>query len=48
MLDQFQRLGVSRIQTIVDRDTQELAPFFKALGFQESDARVLVRDMEKK
>ena len=48
VLDQLHRLGVSRIQTIVDHDTQDLAPFFKALGFHESDARVLVRDMEKR
>jgi GNAT superfamily N-acetyltransferase len=44
VLDQLHRLGVSRIQTIVDRETQDLMPFFKALGFQESSARVLVKE----
>lgn len=44
VMDQFHRLGVTRVQTIVDSDTRELAPFFKAMGFTESSARVLVRE----
>lgn len=44
VLDQFQRLGVSRVQTIVEPETEELEDFFKNLGFKESQARVLVRE----
>lgn len=47
VLDQFQRLGVSRIQTIVEPETATLRPFFEALGFKETPARVLVRDLAK-
>lgn len=44
VLDQFQRLGVSRVQTIVEPETEDLEEFFKGLGFKESQARVLVRE----
>jgi GNAT superfamily N-acetyltransferase len=47
VLDQFQRLGVTRVQTIVEPETADLGPYFEALGFKETDARVLVRDMGK-
>jgi GNAT superfamily N-acetyltransferase len=46
VLDQFKRLGVSRIQTIVEPETAELGPYFEALGFRETQARVLVRDLQ--
>ena len=45
VLEQFQRLGVTRIQTIVEPETAQLAPYFKALGFEESPAKLLVRDL---
>lgn len=45
VMDQFHRLGVSRIQTIVEPETERLEDFFKGLGFKESRARVLVREM---
>ena len=44
VLDQFHRLGVSRVQTLVEPETAELEGFFKGLGFKESPAKVLVRD----
>ena len=44
VLDQLHRLGVSRVQTIVEPETSELQPFFETLGFKESRARVLVRE----
>lgn len=44
VLDQFQRLGVGRVQTLVEPETAELEGFFKSLGFKESPAKVLVRD----
>jgi GNAT superfamily N-acetyltransferase len=44
VLDQFQRLGVSRIQTLVEPE-QDLEGYFKALGFVDSPAKVLVRDL---
>lgn len=44
VLEQFHRLGVTRVQTLVEPETAELEPFFKSLGFKESPARVLVRD----
>lgn len=44
VLDQFQRLGIQRLQTIVEPETKNLEDFFKALGFKDSQARVLVRD----
>jgi GNAT superfamily N-acetyltransferase len=47
VLEQFQRLGVTRIQTIVEPETATLRPFFEALGFKETPARVLVRDLGK-
>lgn len=47
VLDQFQRLGVSRIQTIVEPETAELKPYFESLGFKETPAKVLVRDLGK-
>lgn len=43
VLDQFQRLGVTRVQTLVEPETAELEPFFKSLGFQVSPAKLLVR-----
>jgi GNAT superfamily N-acetyltransferase len=46
VLEQFQRLGVTHIQTIVSPETAELKPYFEALGFKESPARVLVRDLK--
>lgn len=45
VLDQFQRLGVTRVQTIVEPETADLGPYFEALGFHATDARVLVRDL---
>lgn len=48
VLEQFQRLGVTRIQTIVEPETSELEPYFKALGFNESPAKMLVRDLAVK
>ncbi len=42
VLDQFHRLGVSRVQTLVEPQTKELEGYFKALGFKESPAKVLV------
>lgn len=44
VLDQFHRLGVSRVQTLVEPETAELEGFFKSLGFKETPAKVLVRD----
>lgn len=44
VLDQFQRLGVTRIQTLVEPETADLEEYFKSLGFKESPARVLVKD----
>ena len=44
VLDQFHRLGVTRIQTIVEPETAKLGDFFRSLGFKDSDAKVLVRD----
>lgn len=44
VLDQFQRLGVGRIQTIVSPETAELEPFFQAMGFKETRSRVLALD----
>jgi len=43
VLDQFQRLGVERVQTLVFPETAELADYFQTLGFKESPAKVLVR-----
>ena len=48
VLDQFTRLGVSRVQTLVEPDTSDLEPYFKTLGFVESPAKVLVRDASGK
>lgn len=45
VLAQFQRLGVTRLQTIVEPETKALEQFFHALGFQDSQAKVLVRDL---
>ena len=45
VLDQFQRLGVTRIQTLVGPKTKELEGYFKALGFDVSPTHVLVRDL---
>lgn len=44
VLDQFHRLGVTRVQTIVEPETAKLGDFFRALGFKESQAKVLVKD----
>lgn len=44
VLDQFHRLGVTRIQTIVEPETARLGEFFQGLGFKESRAKVLVMD----
>lgn len=44
VLDQFHRLGVSRVQTLVDPDTASLEPYFKALGFKVAPTKVLVKD----
>lgn len=43
VLDQLHRLGVTRIQTLVDPDTASLEPYFKGLGFHEAPTKVLVR-----
>ena len=45
VMDQFHRLGVSRVQTIVEPRTAELEPFFKALGMKETGAKVLATDL---
>lgn len=47
VLDQFRRLGVTRIQTLVEPETRDLEGYFKALGFADAPARVLVRDLAK-
>ena len=47
VLDQFQRLGVTRIQTLVSPESKDLESYFKALGFATSDTQVLVRDLSK-
>ncbi len=47
VLEQFKRLGVTRVQTLVEPQTETLHPWFTALGFEESAARVLVRDLEE-
>lgn len=44
VLDQLHRLGVTRIQTLVDPDTASLEPYFKGIGFREARTKVLVRD----
>lgn len=44
VLEQFQRLGVSRVQTLVSPETASLEPYFKALGFHDGAEKVLVRD----
>jgi GNAT superfamily N-acetyltransferase len=44
VLDQFHRLGVSRIQTLVGPETASLEPYFKALGFLDGKEKVLVLD----
>lgn len=43
VLDQFHRLGVTRIQTLVDPETATLEPYFKSLGFAEARTKVLVK-----
>ncbi|HUR68200.1 MAG TPA: GNAT family N-acetyltransferase [Candidatus Thermoplasmatota archaeon] len=43
VLDQFHRLGVTRIQTLVDPETATLEPYFKSLGFTEAPTKVLVK-----
>ena len=43
VLDQFHRLGVTRIQTLVDPETASLEPYFKSLGFTEAPTKVLVK-----
>lgn len=43
VLDQFRRLGVTRIQTLVDPETASLEPYFKSLGFTEAPTKVLVK-----
>lgn len=45
VLDQFKRLGVTRIQTLVGPRTAELESYFKTLGFVQSSDKVLVRDL---
>ena len=44
VLDQFQRLGVTRVQTLVEPETRELESYFKALGFHDAPAKLLVRE----
>jgi GNAT superfamily N-acetyltransferase len=44
VLDQFQRLGVSRVQTLVEPETRELEGYFKTLGFRDAPAKLLVRE----
>jgi GNAT superfamily N-acetyltransferase len=44
VLDQFHRLGVSRVQTLVEPETRELEGYFKALGFKDAPAKLLVRE----
>ncbi|HVM45162.1 MAG TPA: hypothetical protein VM582_04435, partial [Candidatus Thermoplasmatota archaeon] len=44
VLDQFHRLGVSRVQTLVDPETASLQPYFEALGFKVAPTKVLVKD----
>ena len=48
VLEQFQRLGVTRIQTLVSPQTSQLEGYFKALGFDVAPTKVLVRDLGKK
>lgn len=48
VLDQFARLGVTRLQTLVGPETASLEPYFKALGFRDGQEKVLVRDLEQK
>ena len=45
VLEQFQRLGVTRIQTLVGPKTADLEAYFTALGFTQSPDKVLVRDL---
>lgn len=45
VLEQFQRLGVTRIQTLVEPSTASLEEYFHALGFKETQAKVLVRNL---
>lgn len=47
VLDQFQRLGVTRVQTLVEPRTKSLADWFRKIGFDDSPAQVLVRDLEQ-
>jgi len=44
VLDQFRRLGVSRVQTLVDPEQASLEPYFKSLGFKVAPTKVLVKD----
>lgn len=44
VLDQFRRLGVSRVQTLVAPETASLEPYFKSLGFRDGAEKVLVKD----
>ena len=43
VLDQFHRLGVTRIHTLVDPETASLEPYFKSLGVTEAPTKVLVK-----
>lgn len=44
VLAQFERLGVSRVQTLVEPETAGLEPYFKSLGFEDARAKLLVLD----
>lgn len=46
VLEQFKRLGVSRVQTLVEPETSSLEPYFKSLGFRDASAKVLVLDQQ--
>lgn len=47
VMHQLHRLGVKRVQTLVEPRTSTLEPWFKGMGFTESPARVLVRDLDE-
>lgn len=44
VLDQLHRLGVTRVQTLVDPETASLQPYFESLGFKVAPTKVLVKD----
>ena len=46
VIEQFHRLGVSRIQTLVEPETAALEPYFRSLGFGDGQAKLLVLDKD--